>query len=159
MEHSLRSKEHLLEELERYPDELERVVFASHVTDDDRFRPGSDGGWGIVEILPHVRDWEQIYLERAHAFAEQDHPHILGYDDALWPIERDYRGQDPAEVMQEFRNLRAEHVAFLRSLAPENWNSPGDHSLFGAITLLWMENHVVEHDREHLQQATDVLTG
>ena len=99
MENTLKSREHILEQLEGFPDELERVIFADHVTDEDIFRPGSDGGWGVIEVLPHLRDWEAIYMERARMIVDEDNPHIAGYDDSLWPIERDYRGQDPEQVV------------------------------------------------------------
>ncbi len=159
MDKALRSREHILEELEGFPDDLERVIFADHVSEEDIFRPGSDGGWGITEILPHLRDWEQIYLERARKLITEEHPHIPGYDDSLWPIERDYRGQDPEKVFEEFRALRAEQTAFLRGLAAGAWSRTGEHSVYGEITLHWMANHVCDHDQEHLNQARDVLAG
>jgi hypothetical protein len=155
----LRSRENILETLEAFPGELERVVFSNDVTEEDILRPGSDGGWGITEILPHLRDWEAIFFERARQFVEEDHPHIVGYDDSLWPIERDYRGQDPVEVFEEFRQLREEHVDLLRGLPAEGWSRTGQHSLYGDITLQWMENHVCDHDHEHLTQIRDVLVS
>jgi hypothetical protein len=159
VENTLKSREHILEQLERFPDDLERVIFADHVTEEDILRPGSDGGWGITEILPHLRDWEAIYFERARKIVDEENPHIAGYDDSLWPIERDYRGQDPEEVFEEFRAMRTEHVTYLQSLPAEAWSRTGEHSLWGEMTLHWMENHVSDHDQEHLIQARDVLAG
>jgi hypothetical protein len=109
--------------------------------------------------LPHLRDWEEIYLERAQRIVAEDHPHLPGFDDELWSIERDYRGQDPVATMDDFRRLREDHVAFLRGLPPEAWTRPGTHGYYGEITLQWMENHVCDHDQEHLQQARDALAG
>ena len=159
MDNALRSREHILEKLEGFPDDLERVIFADHVSEEDIFRPGSDGGWGIAEILPHLRDWEAIFFERARRIVGEDHPHLPGFDDSLWPIERDYRGQNPVAVFEEFRSLRADHVAFLYDLPPGAWARTGEHSVYGEITLHWMANHVCDHDQEHLTQARDVLGG
>jgi len=158
MESPRRSREQILEELAGFPDDLRRLLFSSH-GEDDLYRPGSDGGWGIVEILPHLRDWEEIFFERARRIVEEDNPELPGYDDALWPIERDYRGQDPREVFDDFADLRGEHVEFLLTLSPEDWERTGVHSLYGEITLRWMENHVCDHDSVHLEQARDVLAG
>ena len=158
MEPSRRSREQILEELAGFPDDLRRLVFSAH-DEDDLYRPGSDGGWGIVEVLPHLRDWEEIYFERARRIVQEDEPELPGYDDALWPIERDYRGQDPREVFDEFANLRREHVEFLLELAPDDWERAGIHSLYGKITLGWMEDYVCDHDSEHLDQAREVLAG
>ncbi len=122
-------------------------------------RPASDGGWGVVEILPHLRDWEEIYLDRAHAIVEQDNPGLPGYDDELWAIERDYRGQDPRATFEHFRQMRADLVGFLRSLAPETWSRRGEHGYYGEITLQWMADHICDHDQEHLRQVRDALAG
>lgn len=158
MEPSHRSREQILEELAGFPDDLRRLLFSAH-DEDDLYRPGSDGGWGVVEILPHLRDWEEIYFERARRIAQENEPDIPGYDDALWPIERDYRDQDPREVFDDFAELRRDHVDFLMTLAPEDWERTGLHSLYGKITLGWMEDHVCDHDSEHLDQAREVLAG
>ncbi|MCA9859409.1 MAG: DinB family protein [Thermomicrobiales bacterium] len=158
MEPTQRSREEILEELAAFPDELRRLLFSAH-DDDALYRPGSDGGWGIVEILPHLRDWEEIFFERAQCIVSEDDPEIPGYDDALWPIERDYSGQDPRIVFDEFAQIRKNHVEFLYTLPAEAWDRTGQHSLYGRITLTWLEDHVCDHDSEHLDQAREVLAG
>lgn len=155
---ALRTREAILAALASFPDELERIVFKDH-DPELLMRPASDGGWGIVEILPHLRDWEEIYLERARQIVEDEQPHLPGFDDELWAIERDYRGQDPKETMDDFRRLREEHLAILRPLPPEAWERTGIHSYYGEITLHWLENNVCDHDQERLQQARDALAG
>lgn len=154
----LRPREVILATLAAYPDELARVTFKDHAS-DALLRPASDGGWGIVEILSHLRDWEEVYLGRARQFVDDVHPHLPGIDDELWAIERDYRGQDPTATMNDFRRLRADHVATLQSLSPEIWERTATHSYYGEITLHWMENHICDHDHEHLLQARDALAG
>ena len=154
----LPSPEAIVSALEAFPEELRRAAFGAREP-GALMRPARDGGWGVVEILPHLRDWEEIYLERARRIVEEEHPHLLGYDDALWSIERDYRGQDPASTFESFRAMRAEMVAFLKSLPPEAWARTGEHSYYGDITLQWMGDHVSEHDREHLQQVRDAIAG
>jgi hypothetical protein len=155
---ALRTREAILAALAAFPDDLERAVFQDHEP-EDLMRPASDGGWGVVEILPHLRDWEEIYLDRARTLVAEDHPHLPGYDDELWSIERDYRGQDPRATMDDFRRLRTEHVDFLRALPPEAWSRLGTHGYYGEITLQWMEDHVCDHDQEHLQQVREALAG
>jgi len=153
-----RARDEIIEELSSFPDEFERVILRGKDADDLR-KPASDGGWGVVEILPHLRDWEAIYLERARRIAHEDHPRLSSYDDTLWSIERDYRGQDPHHVFAELRRLRAELVEFLSVLPPEAWTRTGQHSYYGDITLAWLCDHICEHDHEHLEQARDALAG
>lgn len=155
---ALRTREEILAALAAFPDELARLVCDDHDL-EALMRPASDGGWGVVEILPHLRDWEEIFLERARRIVNEDRPRLPGYDDELWAIERDYRGQDPWATLEHFRRLRQEHVEYLRALPPEAWSRVGVHGYYGEITLQWMENHVCDHDQEHLRQARDALAG
>lgn len=155
---AIRTRDEILSALAAFPDELARVIQGAS-SPEDLLRPASDGGWGVVEVLPHLRDWEEIYFERARRIVEEERPHLPGYDDALWAIERDYRGQDPYETLEDFRRIREEHLAFLQELPPEAWERVGEHGYYGEITLRWLENHVCDHDQEHLQQVRDALAG
>ncbi|MGH2535275.1 MAG: DinB family protein [Thermomicrobiales bacterium] len=157
MTKTLRTRETILTELGGFPDEFRRLVLGGHDL-DDLLRPAKDGGWGVVEVLPHLRDWEEIYLERVRLLVEEETPHLPAYDDALWAIERDYRGQDPHETFAGFRELRGQLVAMLNRLPAVAWERRGEHGVFGAVTLHWLANHVCDHDMEHLQQALDALT-
>lgn len=139
-----------------FPDELGRAV--DGYARDDLVRPGQDGGWGVVEVLAHLRDWEEIFLDRVHAIVEQDHPYLPAYDDELWPIERDYRSQDPHQALERFAELREELAGYLAGLPPDRWERVGNHGMYGEITLLWLANHMHEHDQKHLAQVRDVLS-
>ena len=81
-----------------------------------------------------------------------------GFDDSLWSIERDYRGQDPYETFDAYATLRQDLVTLLRGATPEQWERTGIHSYYGDITLQWLANHICDHDAEHLQQAREALT-
>jgi hypothetical protein len=153
---SPRARDVVLEELAEFPDAFHRAVLAN-ADDEALYEPAEDGGWGVVEIIPHLRDWEEIYFDRARAIVDQDRPHLPAFDDELWAIERDYRGQDPRQTFERFRSLRQEFVAFLGALPPEAWQRTGIHGAYGEITLLWMADHIANHDREHLDQARNAL--
>lgn len=152
-----RSRDEILRALEQFPAEFRRAVLDGSDR-DALMRPAYDGGWGIVEIIPHLRDWEEIYLDRAVRILNEDRPALPGFDDTLWAIERDYRGQDPYETFAAFTALRHELVNLLREATPEQWERVGIHGVYGEITLQWMANHICDHDAEHLQQARDALT-
>ena len=158
MANPLRSPEAIVSALETFPEELSRAVFGN---DDPEalMRPASDGGWGVVEVLPHLADWEEIYLERLRRTAVEEHPYLAGFDDSLWSIERDYRGQDPRESFERFSDLRAATVEFLKSLPAESWTRAGEHGYYGEVTLQWLADHICDHDQEHLQQARDALAA
>ena len=153
----LRTRDEILRALERFPTEFRRSVVES-ADRESLMRPAFDGGWGVVEIIPHLRDWEAIYLDRATRILNEDRPALPGFDDTLWSIERDYRGQDPYETFANFAALRGELVALLQAATLEQWERVGIHGVYGEITLQWMANHICDHDAEHLQQAREALT-
>ena len=150
-----RSPDEIVTELAAFSSELGRLL--EHHSTDALKRPARDGGWGVVEILPHLRDWEEISLDRVAAILEQDRPHLPAYDDELWAIERDYRGQDPNRTFEHFRRLRGELVDKLEGLPPGDWQQPAVHDIHGEITLQWLLDRVCDHDREHLDQIRDAL--
>jgi hypothetical protein len=112
----------------------------------------------VVENLCHLRDWEEIFLERARAILDADQPPLPAYDDELWAIERDYRAQDPAQTLQRFRELRQSLVALLTDLPEATWLRIGIHELHGPVTLRWLAEHLRDHDGEHLVQIQEALT-
>ena len=150
-----RSRETILRALAAFPDEVARALEGR--SPEMLTRPGRDGNWGVVEIVPHLRDWEELYLDRARAIVEHDRPFLPAYDDDLWPIERDYRGQDPRQVLEHFRELRTRLVDYLRSLPEDAWERIGEHEMYGAITLRWMTDHICDHDQQHFAQMQDAL--
>jgi hypothetical protein len=152
---STREREAIVAELGAFPEELGRALDGQ--PPEALVRPASDGGWGVIENLCHLRDWEEIFLERARAIVAHDRPHLPAYDDELWAIERDYRGQDPGETFEHFRELRERLVAFLAELPEAAWARTGDHAVLGEVSLRWLTNHMCDHDEEHLTQIREAL--
>ena len=155
---ALRSRETILAELASLPVEFDRLVVRSHGR-ETLMQPAADGGWGVVEILPHLRDWEAIYYERARAILEEDNPRLKAQDDSLWAIERDYRSQDPVETLAELGEMRERLVAMLTDLPPDAWERTGEHSAYGRITLRRLMHQLCDHDREHLSQALEAIVS
>jgi hypothetical protein len=150
-----RTRDAILTSLPTMPDDLARLLKDRDL--EDLLRPSRDGGWGVVEILAHLRDWEEVFLDRLKTVGDEDNPFLPVQDDELWPIERDYRGQDPENTLEQFRATRAETLALLHGLEPAEWARPARHGSFGDVTLHWLADHMCDHDQEHLDQARDAL--
>ncbi|HEV2107834.1 MAG TPA: DinB family protein [Thermomicrobiales bacterium] len=150
-----RSPDEVLAALAAFPNEIARMI--ADQSDEALMQPARDGGWGVVEILPHLRDWEEIFLQRAQAILKHEQPELPAHDDELWAIERDYRGQDPRATLDHFRELRGQVVELLGEAPPEAWERTGQHAVHDEITLLWLANSMSNHDREHLEQIRDAL--
>lgn len=150
-----RSVEAVVAALAALPVELGRLIEGK--SRDHLMKPAQDGGWGLVEILPHLRDWEEIVSERVTAILEQDEPTLEEYDDSLWAIEHGYRDQDPHASFEAFVALRTALVERLRGLDPAAWNRVGILPKRGRVTLHWLLDSLCNHDTKHLVQARDVL--
>jgi hypothetical protein len=145
-----------LAELAAYPDEL-AGLWAGRAA-ESLVRPASDGGWSVVENLCHLRDWEEIFLARAKAVIEQERPELPAYDDELWPIEHDYRRQQPERVFEQFRETRRRLVALLAGSPPEVWQRAGHHELRGELTIRGLVEMLRTHGEEHRAQIREALS-
>lgn len=147
--------EALILALAALPVDLERTLQGHSA--EALLRPASDGGWGVVENLCHLRDWEEVFAERVEAILHQERPWLPAFDDELWAIERDYRGQNPARVLDRFRELRSRLVDQLTGLPSAAWTRTGEHEVHGLISLEWLIDHVRDHGEQHLAQIRDAL--
>jgi hypothetical protein len=150
-----RSTEAIVKALSAMPGELARLVDGK--SDEQLARPSQDGGSGMVEILPHLRDWEVILADRVDLMLTEDAPTLEDYDDSLWAIEHGYGDQDPRQALDEFSERRAALVERLEALDAAAWNRTGIMPKPGRVTLHWLLNLFCDHDAKHLVQARDVL--
>ena len=148
--------ERIIADLKAFPDDLSRLL--ADQPKEALLAPASDGGLGVVELLPHLRDWEQIFLGRVDQILIEDDPVLPAFDDELWAIERDYRGQDPAVVLREFLSLRADLVEHLAHADEESWHRTAEHETYGEITLLWLAGQIVASDADHATRIREALS-
>lgn len=149
-------EEQIVRALAAFPDELARLLDGQ--PGEALRRPGSDGGWSVVENLCHLRDWEEVFLERVRAVLTHDRPELPAYDDSLWEIERDYKAQDPLRTLAAFAALRRELVELLGSAPRDAWEREGVHGLRGPVSVRWLALYLRDHDREHDAQIREALS-
>ncbi|MDI3340523.1 MAG: DinB family protein [Sphaerobacter sp.] len=149
-------REELLDRLRHFPERVARIVDPQPI--EALRRAGANGGWGAVEILAHLRDWDEVTLDRVRRIVHEDTPELENFDTGFWAIERDYHAQDPRQVLAAFRARRARLVALLESLPDSAWQRTGRHPRWGTITLEELVQRVDEHDQKQLRALRDVLT-
>lgn len=152
---SARSIDGIKTALASVPDELARLL--ADRSPEELSQPSQDGGWGIVEILPHFVDWERVIRSRVDRILAEDTPVLEEHDDSLWAIEHDYSSQDPMTALAAFRDQRLALVEFLEALDEAAWRRGGILPKHGDITLHWLLDNVCDHDARHLMQVKDVL--
>lgn len=150
-----RSTDSIMRALANAPGELARLIDGKPA--DTLMQPSQDGGWGIVEVIPHMRDWELIHAERVARILTEERPHFTEQDDALWAIERHYREQDTRAALDEFRRLREALVDRLEGLDEAQWARTATHPRLGEISLHVLMDRVCDHDAKHVQQVRDIL--
>ncbi len=124
-----------------------------------RSAKGGDEGWSVVEVMCHLRDGEEIGLQRDIAMRDQANPDIVPYDQEKLAVERNYAGQDLKKALADFVRLRREHVVLLEKLTAAEWERPGNHLEVGGITIFYHIVHMACHDAIHCAQIARQLNA
>jgi hypothetical protein len=146
----------VLDALKSTPETLAGLL--SNVTDEQaRAAKGGDENWSVVEVMCHLRDAEEISLQRTLAMRDQSEPAIIGYDQEALARERDYRSADLQSALADFTKFRKQHLDVLAALSPSQWNRAGQHNEIGRITIFEMCVHKAAHDAVHCAQIARQL--
>lgn len=121
--------------------------------------PDSSGAdWSVIEVLCHLRDGEEISFGRMKAMRDQENPAIIGFDQDAQARDNKYSEADLAPALTEFIRLRAEYVAALSALTPEQWERTGQHNEIGEISIFTHALHRTHHDAIHCAQIARQLS-
>lgn len=148
----------LLDALKATPDTL-RGLLTGISESRARLAKGGDENWSVVAVICHLRDAEEISLQRTIAMRDQDNPRIIPYNQETLAQERDYRNANLSDALAGFINLRKQHLTVLSGLMPEQWERSGQHDEIGHITIFAMAIHKVSHDAIHCAQIARQLSG
>ena len=147
--------ESLLDYLSDHPHQLHAMI--AGVADPLLKRAGAGGQWGAVEVFCHLRDLEDLFIARVELVLREDNPQLVEVDESLWPIERDYAGQNPHHALDQFCKRREHFVRLLAPLDAAQWHRFGTHQARGRQSVLWYAQHAVEHDVMHIEQLREIL--
>ncbi len=140
----------LLTELARTPERLRALLATPAATSEC---PAADAR-SVCDIVSHMCAAEAPYLARLARIVLEDNPCVA-------VIDRSTGGYDPATpvsiLLDTFARLRADTLAFLRSLPPAARLRPAVHADLGPITLRAQVASLLEHDRGHLAQIAGSL--
>jgi uncharacterized damage-inducible protein DinB len=122
-----------------------------------QYRDGGNG-WTALEVLCHLRDFEEIFRTRADLTINEDFPALPFPDPDELAITRRYNEQNPEEVLATWKQIRTELHQLLKSISDEQtWERPGNHPKRGRFTLNDQFLLTVWHDTNHLQQMFKIL--
>lgn len=126
---------------------------------NERARALRDGpeGWSIIEIVCHLRDFDEIFYRRAQMMQAQAQPQLPAYDHEAMAIERAYQQEEMADALHALKRSRERFISFLAALTPEQWERDGVHPERDSFTMTDAAMQVGLHDLDHLEQITRVL--
>jgi DinB family protein len=117
----------------------------------------SGEGWTVLEVLCHLRDFEEVFHHRAILTVEQDNPELPFPDHEALVTENRYNEQDVTEVLAAWKKERAAHIEFMKARNEDDWERPAQHRSRGKFTLIDQLFLTVWHDTNHLEQITRIL--
>jgi hypothetical protein len=149
----------LIEALRSTPETLKGLL--NQVTlEQARSAKGGDENWSVMEVICHLRDAEEISVQRVQAMRDQDRPKIASYDQEALARERNYREADPYAALEAFTTFRELHLTVLSALSPEAWERSGEFEASGQVTISAHTVHKLYHDSIHCAQiARQLLAG
>lgn len=148
----------LIDALKSTPDTLKGLL--SQVTlEQARSARGGDENWSVVEVICHLRDAEEISLQRMRAMRDQERASVAGYDQEALARDRNYNEADLYAALNAFIEFRQRHMTELSALSAEQWERIGEHAQLDEITIFGHTLHKVSHDALHCAQiARQILS-
>ena len=135
---------------------LRHILRSVSAEDARELRDGADG-WSIVEIVCHLRDFDEIFYSRARMMLELEHPQLPAYDHEAMAIERDYQSESLVDATESLQASRARFADFFEGLTPAEWERGGAHPERDSFSMTDALMQVSAHDLDHLEQITRVL--
>ncbi|MBI4484215.1 MAG: DinB family protein [Acidobacteria bacterium] len=154
---SIKVRWEIFSTLERGPRTLSTLLHG--VSAEALRRRPEPAKWSALEIACHLRDAEQLFLERYAKMAHEEKPALRMMDNELLPTRRNYLGQDPASVAKEFGRLRQDTLVLLRALPHPSWQRTGLHPKRGEVTIETLVRIHAGHDGTHFDQIRSRLLG
>jgi len=153
-----RPREERLARLERTAPDLGDAIRGRDAPTLTR-RPDA-ANWAPIEVLCHLRDAEESFLDRLRQIMATDEPRFPSVNPNRVAEERDYLRQQAGDALAAFRRHREGSLAFFGALRETDWSRAG-HQMDsrGRRTLDDFLSVMAWHDENHLAQLARALRG
>ena len=132
-----------------------RGLMAELSEEEARWKPVPER-FSVAEVLAHLAHSEEhCYRMRLDRFMGETRPEFES-DDAQMHLDL-YRGADPEEAFDQFKDQRESNLEFLRNLPDGAGERVALHREFGEITLAQMLNEWALHDLGHIRQIAELV--
>jgi DinB superfamily len=115
-------------------------------------------GWSVKDIVAHLHDVEGVaFVERISRMLSEDQPFIQSIDPPARLDAGGYTLRGLQELLDDLERQRAEHLAWLAALTPEQLARSGQHDAEGDIYVVDIAHQWAAHDMAHLRQVSLML--
>ncbi len=116
------------------------------------------GQWSLTEVMCHLRDVEQeVHQARFQTLLQNNGDFIAGATPDDWAAERNYQAQNGRLALSDFVRARQRTADLLQNIDANMWQRSGNHAFFGQTTMHELLYLVVQHDRVHWQQISQLV--
>jgi hypothetical protein len=116
-----------------------------------RRKPAPDK-WSALEVVCHLRDVEELWVNRIGKVAFSDRPAFYMLDFEALVAKHGYNTHKLSAALKEFARLRADTVCLLRALPASQWMRVGIHPKRGEISIERIVDIMIGHDKGHFEQ-------
>jgi hypothetical protein len=120
-------------------------------------RTDGPDGWNILEVLCHLRDFDEVFHQRMVRIQTEDTPQLQPVNHEALVTERDYKHQNPQQVYAALTASRHAMLNFLKTLTDDQWQRAGVHPTYGEWTMTDAVMQVGHHDANHIEQIIRIL--
>lgn len=139
-------------QIQHTPDALIRIMDAVRPErHDEEIEPGR---FTLREVIAHLADWEQIWLDRITLAVEYPGSTVETHDEGDRAAAHNYSGKDVHHELEVFANRRRDTVTYLLGLAVDDWDKTVKHPENGEMSVMDIVNYVIGHDLYHLHQVS-----
>lgn len=142
------------------PENVRRIVeLTAGVSAADRASP-EPGEWSVVEVLAHQRACADMWDGYIVRMVAEDHPTMRAVNPRTWIKKTDYVDLDFESSFQAFAAQRADLLAVLQPLTPDEWSRGATMTGAGRPleqTVHDYASHLARHERTHVKQIAAVV--
>ena len=121
---------------------------------DVPYRPG---GWTIRQVVHHMPDSHMNAYVRMKLAATEPSPAVPTYEEQLWAELPDGKSAPVGMSLDLLEGLHKRWVAFLRALAPADYQKTYAHPKLGPVTIDWALGIYAWHCGHHAEHVRIAL--
>lgn len=147
----------IISRLTDHIEELDRLLGARSES-ELKHRP-APGKWSLYEIVMHLVETQDVFIERATRMLVEDKPAIKSFTPDTARQEGWYLTQNFKSRLQTFKEQRSTFIALLKTFTDEQWKAEGRHEGYARYTIEQCTESLMRHEEHHLYQVLNLVYG